>query len=154
MTRLLGFECITSELRSTGQEREREFCGPRASTEGQAFTGDTVSKITFDGGVLNYCFQPVGRCTLCLPGGSLLGCLGDVRGERPWSRQAPGCVFKFYVFVQVQRNICCNQFGSMLCLFELRVWLLYILSLWYVRNICTAAQKCTVLSGNIVSVRL
>ena len=73
--------------------RVREFCGPCASTDSQAFTRDTVSEITFDGGILNYGFWPVGRCIPCLPGGSLLGRLGDVRGERPWSRQVPGCVF-------------------------------------------------------------
>jgi len=88
----------------------REFCGPRASTDSQAFTRGTVSQIVSDGVILNYGFRPAGRCIPCLPGGSLLGRQGDVRGERPWSRQLPGCMyFHFHVRVKMHNFVVTNS---------------------------------------------
>ena len=47
----------------------REFCGPRASTDSQAFTRGTVSEILSDGVILNYGFGPWGDVSrVCLAG--------------------------------------------------------------------------------------
>ena len=102
-TRLLGLVCITSEPRSTGrEERVREFCGPRASTDSQAFTRGTVSEILSDGVILNYGFGPWGVVSrVCLA-----GVHWDVRETFVVRGRGAGsslvvCMFPFYVRVKM-----------------------------------------------------
>ena len=81
----------------------------------------------------------MGRCIPCLPGGSLLGRQGDVRGERPWSRQVPGCIF---IFMYESRDIYFVVTNSLVCFGCKRVTsrVTFYIEL-YVCNICTAAQE-------------
>ena len=81
----------------------------------------------------------MGRGIPCLPGGSLVGRQGDVRSERPWSRQVPGCMyFHFHVRVKMHIFVVTN---SLVCFGCKRVTSLvtFYIEFLYVRSIGTAA---------------
>jgi len=81
----------------------------------------------------------VGRCIPCLPGGSLVGRQGDVRSERPWSRQLPGCMYVPFLCTSQDANSVVTN--SLVCSDCKRVTSLVAsyIEFWYVCNISTAA---------------